>query len=67
MKIGDFTTIGSQTILEAAQVGSYVEIGRNCVIVGHPFIRLQPFITLSGSFRCYQRLCQGRAKFCYTA
>ncbi|EIM19877.1 trimeric LpxA-like protein [Wallemia mellicola CBS 633.66] len=32
MKIGDFTTIGSQTILEAAQVGSYVEIGRNCVI-----------------------------------
>ncbi|KEI37454.1 uncharacterized protein L969DRAFT_96533 [Mixia osmundae IAM 14324] len=31
-KLGDFVTIGANTILEAAQVGSLVEIGKNCII-----------------------------------
>ncbi|TIA87603.1 hypothetical protein E3P99_03090 [Wallemia hederae] len=32
MKIGDYTSIGAQTVLEAAAVGSYVDIGKNCVV-----------------------------------
>lgn len=34
VKIGDYVTIGSGSIVEAAQIGNMVEIGRNCVIVG---------------------------------
>ncbi|KAI8815830.1 trimeric LpxA-like protein [Fimicolochytrium jonesii] len=32
MKIADHVTIGEDSVIEAAQVGSYVEIGKNCVI-----------------------------------
>lgn len=34
VKIGDFVTIGAGSIVEAAQIGSCVEIGKNCIIVG---------------------------------
>src|SRR4051812_16303041 len=33
MKIGDHVTIGENTIVEAATIGSFVHIGKNCVIV----------------------------------
>lgn len=33
MKIGDHVTIGEGTIVQAASIGSYVHIGKNCVIV----------------------------------
>ncbi|EOR04607.1 hypothetical protein E3P92_03649 [Wallemia ichthyophaga] len=32
MKIGDYTSIGAHSVLEAAAVGSYVDIGRGCVV-----------------------------------
>eukprot|EP00124_Ichthyophonus_hoferi_P003175 Ihof_evm3s261 gene=Ihof_evmTU3s261 len=32
MQIGDYVMVGEGTILSAASVGSYVRIGRNCVI-----------------------------------
>ncbi|KAK9236357.1 trimeric LpxA-like protein [Lipomyces kononenkoae] len=32
LKIGNFVTIGTNTIVEAATIGSYVKIGSNCVI-----------------------------------
>jgi UDP-3-O-[3-hydroxymyristoyl] glucosamine N-acyltransferase len=31
--IGDFVIIEANTIVSAAKIGSYVHIGRNCVIV----------------------------------
>lgn len=36
MKIGDFVSIGSNSIVEAASIGNGVEIGKNCVIVSSP-------------------------------
>jgi dynactin-5 len=33
MKIGDFVHIGTNSVVEAASIGNYVEIGKNCVIV----------------------------------
>jgi hypothetical protein len=33
MKIGDHVTIGEGSIVQAATIGSYVTIGKNCVIV----------------------------------
>lgn len=33
MKIGDHVTIGEGTIVQAAVIGSFVQIGKNCVIV----------------------------------
>lgn len=45
MKIGDYTTIGAQTVLEAAAVGSYVDIGRNCAIVSSFPARLHTLMT----------------------
>lgn len=36
MKIGDFVSIGSNSIVEAASIGNGVEIGRNCIIVSRP-------------------------------
>lgn len=33
MKIGEYVEIGSDTIIEAAQIGVGVKIGSNCVIV----------------------------------
>lgn len=33
MKIGDHVTIGEGSIIEAATIGSYVTIGKNCIIV----------------------------------
>ena len=33
MKIGDHVTIGEGSIVEAATIGSFVHIGKNCVIV----------------------------------
>lgn len=35
VKIGDFVTIGAGSIVEAAVIGNFVEIGKNCVIVRH--------------------------------
>jgi dynactin 5 len=35
MKIGDHVHVGAGTVLEAATIGSHVEIGKNCVIVRH--------------------------------
>ncbi|KAJ3156902.1 hypothetical protein HDU86_003437 [Geranomyces michiganensis] len=32
MKIADHVFIGEDSVIEAAQIGSYVHIGRNCVI-----------------------------------
>jgi len=32
MKIGDHVSIGTNSIVEAAQIGSMVEIGKNCII-----------------------------------
>ncbi|KAF9212252.1 Dynactin subunit 5 [Podila verticillata] len=32
MKIGDHVTIGEGTIVQAATIGSFVKIGKNCVI-----------------------------------
>jgi hypothetical protein len=33
MKIGDFVSIGSNSVVEAASIGNGVEIGKNCIIV----------------------------------
>ncbi|GAA5876773.1 hypothetical protein JCM16303_006282 [Sporobolomyces ruberrimus] len=32
MKIGDYVTIGSSSVIEAASIGTGVEIGKNCII-----------------------------------
>ncbi|KAK4050199.1 hypothetical protein OIO90_005181 [Microbotryomycetes sp. JL221] len=32
MKLGDFVTIGANSVVEAASIGNGVEIGRNCII-----------------------------------
>jgi len=37
MKIGDHVTIGEGTIVQAATIGSFVSIGKNCVIVSLSF------------------------------
>lgn len=34
IKMGDFVHIGSNTVVEAAGIGSHVDIGRDCIIVG---------------------------------
>lgn len=39
MKIGDHVFVGEGTVVEAALIGSYVHIGKDCVIV-----RCTPFI-----------------------
>jgi len=33
MKIGDHVHIGAGSVVEAAAIGNYVEIGKNCIIV----------------------------------
>ena len=33
MKIGDYVHIGANSVVEAATIGSHVEIGKNCIIV----------------------------------
>lgn len=35
IKTGDFVHIGAHTVLQATTVGSYVDIGRDCIIVSH--------------------------------
>jgi len=42
MKIGDYVTIGSSSIVEAASIGNGVEIGKNCIIVSFPSLLLSP-------------------------
>ena len=37
MKIGDYVHIGAGTVVEAATIGSHVEIGKNCIIVSLPW------------------------------
>lgn len=37
MKIGDHVIIGEGTIVQAATIGSFVSIGKNCVIVSRDF------------------------------
>ncbi|GAA5959826.1 hypothetical protein JCM3765_000115 [Sporobolomyces pararoseus] len=32
MKIGDYVTIGSSSVVEAASIGTGVEIGKNCIV-----------------------------------
>ncbi|KAJ1651756.1 hypothetical protein IWQ61_007757 [Dispira simplex] len=32
MKIGDYVTIGENSIVEAANIGNHVQIGKNCII-----------------------------------
>ena len=33
MRIGDYVRIGAHSIVEAAQIGSHVDIGERCIIV----------------------------------
>lgn len=33
VKVGDHVHIGAGSIVEAASIGNYVEIGKNCIIV----------------------------------
>lgn len=40
MKIGDHVTIGEGTIVQAATIGSFVSIGKNCVIVSFIYLVL---------------------------
>lgn len=40
MKIGDHVTIGEGTIVQAATIGSFVSIGKNCVIVSPIYLML---------------------------
>lgn len=35
LHIGDHVIVEENTIVNAAQIGSYVHIGKNCVIVSH--------------------------------
>lgn len=52
LRIGDYTHIGQGSLVEAAQIGSFVHIGSNCVIV-------LKHINL-GRIRYHQRLCMDR-------
>lgn len=38
MKIGDYVTIGANSVVEAASIGNGVEIGKGCIIVRRPFL-----------------------------
>jgi dynactin 5 len=40
MKVGDHVQIGAGSVVEAATIGNHVEIGRNCIIVNLPCIKL---------------------------
>ena len=38
LQIGDNVIVGEDTIINASAIGSYVHIGKNCVIVSEPFV-----------------------------
>jgi hypothetical protein len=63
VRISDFVHIGSECVIEAAQIGSGVEIGDNCVIVrlSPRFISIFPFTAsfsiASSSLFCVHACC----------
>ena len=61
MKIGDHVHIGAGSVVEAATIGNYVEIGKNCVIVSNmyasPDTHILTTLNLIGEIQHDQGLC----------
>ena len=62
VKIGDFVSIGSSSVVEAVSIGSHVRIGRDCVIGSFVVIKdccevkdgsIVPDFTVLPPFTCY--------------
>lgn len=71
MKIGDHVHIGAGSVVEAATIGSHVEIGKNCVIVSlmcsNEFNTVNFSLRTSGQVHHHQGLRQDRRQHHYTA